>query len=190
MQELPDIESISSAFGEAEKDTYTEYLKRIQEDYLSRCKYLDFLSNVGVAFSANAANTSTVLICCELGMSWSAAASVGFGFGLIPAAYYFNKAGINFSGGLEVRDLGSGVTAVGLAIGAGTIAWNAAGEKRILIKYAEDGQRESSKLIAEYEVKAPAYNDFLEGFKSVVGNSSNLIVIGIVGFLIWKFTRR
>jgi hypothetical protein len=170
---------------------YADYLERMEADYLDSCRFLDFLSNLGIAASANAANHCVVYICCDMGISWFSSFSLGLGFGLIPAAYYLNKAGISFGETLIVDDAGNLLKAGAAILGGGAIAWNAAGEKRLLVRYTQDGRKESAKLIAEYEVKAPALNNkWLDYTKDLFSNGGNLIALPIACFLLWKFVIR
>jgi hypothetical protein len=167
---------------------YSEYLKRCESDYLANCKFLDFLSQAGIAATANAANYCTVLLACEIGISWLSSFSLGFGFGLIPAAYYLSKSGIGFRESVTVEDLGDLVKSALCVVGAGGVAWNAAGEKRFLIKFTEEGRNDSAKIIAEYEVKPPDLNNLgIDKLIKAFGSTGNLLVIGLVLLLLWRF---
>jgi hypothetical protein len=192
--QLPEIDEIVDAVhsgnpGDLEP-TYQEYLDRLKEDYLERSRTLDFLVKVGIAASSNIANVTTVLVACELGIDWFASASLGFGFGMIPAAYYLNKAGIRVGEGFEVREPGSLLTAAVLTLSGGAIAWNAASEKRILIQFADEGQKQSAKIIAEYEVKSQPWNDLFESIGNFFNVSTNWIALLVLVFVVWRWLKR
>jgi hypothetical protein len=167
---------------------YLEYLKRCENDYLGTCKFLDFLAGTGIAATANAANHCVVLLACEVGVSWFSSFSLGFGFGLIPAAYYLSKSGIGFRKEVTVEDLGELVKSGLCVIGAGGVAWNAVAEKKMLVKFTQEGRDNSVKLIAEYEVKPPDLNNLgIDSLIKMFGNTGNLLVIGLVLLFLWKF---
>lgn len=192
--ELPEIEEIVDAVHHRANEldpTYQEYLERIKNDYLARSQTLDFLVRCGISASANIANAATVLIACELGISWAASASLGLSFGLIPVAYYFNKAGIQIGEeGATVREPGSLLTGLGLLVGGGAVAWNFSGEKRLLIQYADEGRKQTAQIIAEYEVKPQPFNRLFESIGDFIGVSGNWIAIAIVVVIFFKFMRR
>ena len=167
---------------------YSEYLKRCETDYLGTSKFLDFLSQTGIAATANAANHSIVLLACEVGVNWFSAFSIGFGFGLIPAAYYLSRAKIGLSEGLTVEDLGDLIKSGTCILIGGGVAWHAAGEKRFLVKFTQEGRNDTAKLIAEYEIKSPDLNNLgLDNLIKMFGNTGNLLVIGLVLLFLWKF---
>jgi hypothetical protein len=192
MQDIEeDVDVVSQDPQSNLPQVYVDYLERMEQDYLDSCKFLDFLSNLGIAASANAANHCVVYICCDMGISWFSAFSLGLGFGLIPAAYYLNKAGISFGETLIVDDAGNLLKAGAAVLGGGAIAWNAVGEKRVLVEYTQDGRKQSAKWIAEYEVKAPALNNrWLESARDLFSSGSNLIALPIACLLLWKFVIR
>lgn len=137
---------------QAEK-VYADYLERLEISRLSTEAAFDFVRNLLISLTANAANTAIIYICIDFGMHWLSASIFGLGLGLIPVAYHLNNAGIDLSSEYKVKKIVPLVVAGGCLVAAFNVSYQSGGEKRILIDFTNKGLIESSKEVSNYEVK-------------------------------------
>lgn len=155
---LPSIEEIIEETNAEIDRVYSDYLERLEMSRLATEKFFDFLRNLLITFTANAANTTIVYLCIDFGMSWLSACIFGFGFGLIPAAYHLNNAGIDLSSEYKVKNISSLLLATGCVVAAFSVSYQSGGEKRTLVDYTNKGLQESSKEVSNYEVKVSPWS--------------------------------
>ncbi|MBW4478641.1 MAG: hypothetical protein KME54_17715 [Tolypothrix brevis GSE-NOS-MK-07-07A] len=188
---LPSIDEIVEEREESEVEkVYTDYLERLEMSRLSTEAAFDFIRNCLISLTANTANTAMIYVCIDFGMHWLSASMFGFGLGLIPVAYHLNNAGIDLSSEFKVKKIGALIVAGGCLVAAFNVSYQSGGEKRTLIDFTNKGLMESSREVANYEVKFSPWDgvNFWFSYHSMQAVGSGLIP-ALLGAIAMKYLR-
>lgn len=189
---LPTIEEITEATQTESAPPlvreYQDYLDRLEDNYLTSAKALEFVRDTLITFTANAANTTVVYLCIDFGMNWLTASIFGFGVGLIPAAYHLNNAGIDLGSEYKVKRIGSLLVATGCTIAAFSVSYRSGSEQRTLVDFTKKGFEESAKEVANYEIKVSPVEGINLWFNVHFWEATgNLALLSLIGAFLWKY---
>lgn len=186
---LPSIDEIIEDREESEiEKVYSDYLERLEMSRLASELTFDFIRNLLITFTANAANTTIIYLCIDFGMNWLSACMFGFGLGLIPAAYHLNNAGIDLNSEYKVKNISSLLLAGGCVVAAFSVSYQSGGEKRTLIDFTNKGLKESSREVSNYEVKVSPWDGINLWFSyHGLENAGSAVIPALLGAILWKW---